>query len=48
MSVPKINFEGHFTTYVLGSCMFLARPQAGKWLLYIASTNMKNILQYFG
>ena len=27
MSVPKSNFERHFTTYALRSCKFLARPQ---------------------
>jgi len=46
-SVPQINFEGHFTTYVFGSCMFLARPQADRWLLYIASFVIKKYIKFF-
>jgi len=47
MSVPNSNFEGHFTTYVFGRCMFLARPQAERWLFYIASTIMKKFIKLF-
>jgi len=47
MSVLKSNFVGHFTTYVLGSCMFLGRPQAERWLLYLASSNMKKYINLF-
>jgi len=43
LCVPKRNFEEHITTYVFGSCMFLARPQAEWWLLYIASFIMKKM-----
>ena len=46
MSVPKRNFEGNFTTYVLGSCMFLARQQAERWL-YIRSFIMKKYIKLF-
>jgi len=35
------------TIYVLGSCMFLARPQAESWLLYISSTIMKKYIKLF-
>jgi len=41
MSVPKSNFEGYFSTYVFGSCMYLARTQAESLLLYINSFIMK-------
>jgi len=44
MSVPKSNFEGHFSNYVLGNGMFLPRPQAEMWLLYIASFTMKKYI----
>jgi len=48
MSVPKFNVEGHFTTYVIGSCMFwhLRKLKVGcctsRLLIW------KNILNYFG
>ena len=45
MSVPKRNFERNFTN-VLGSCMFLARPQAERWL-YIHSFIMKKYIKLF-
>jgi len=47
MSVPKCNFEGHFTTYVFGSCMFLTCPKAERLLLYITSTIMKKYIKLF-
>jgi hypothetical protein len=47
MSVPKSNFEGHFSTYVFGSCMYLARPQAESWLLYIHAFIMKKYINNF-
>ena len=47
MSVLKSNVEGHFTTYVFGSCMFLARLQAERWLFYIHSFIMKKYINYF-
>jgi hypothetical protein len=47
MSVPKSNFEGQFTTYVFGSCMFLARPQAESRLSYIVSYIMRKKIKLF-
>jgi len=47
MCVPKSNFEEHSTTYVFGSSMFLARPQAERWLLYIHSFIMKKYIKLF-
>jgi len=47
MSVPKSNFEGHFSTYLFGSCMLLLRPQAERWLFFIASFIMKKFIKLF-
>jgi len=47
ISVSKSNFEGHFSTYVFGSFMFMLRPQAERLLLYIASFIMKIFLKLF-
>ena len=47
MSVLKSNFNGHFTTYVFGSCILMARPQTEIWLLYIASNILKKYIKLF-
>ena len=44
---PNRNFEGHFTTYVFGRCMFLARTQAERRWFYITLTIMKIYVKLF-
>jgi len=48
MYVPKSTFEEHSTTYVFGSCIFLARPQTQSGCCTLQLLLWKNILNYFG